>query len=98
MRFGEWVGGNLGDQTMTIARVMSAALYLIGAWVALSVLMVQAPWAPADALMQSAKLVLMVVAGLALAVCAFGAGTALLGLSGMYVKAEAAPRPYTPQA
>jgi hypothetical protein len=87
---------NQGDQAMTIARVVAAATWLIGAWVALSVLMIQAQWAPAEPMLQSAKAVLMAVAGLALAVFGFSAATAMLGLSGMTVRPEAAPKPYQP--
>ncbi len=83
---------------MTQGRIARAALYLAGAWAALAMLLFALPWMPPEPTMQSAKLVLTAVAALALAVCAFGAGAALLGLSGMSPKAEAAPRPYTPQA
>lgn len=83
---------------MSIVRVVAAATWAVGAWVALSVLLIQAPWAPAEPMMQGARIVLMSIASLALAFCTFAAVTALLGLSGMSVKAEAVSKPYQPQA
>lgn len=82
---------------MSIVRVVAAATWAVGAWVALSVLLIQAPWAPAAPMLQAARVVLMSLSGLALAFCTFAAGTALLGLSGMSVKAEAVSRPYQPR-
>jgi hypothetical protein len=84
--------------TMMIGHIVRAVLFLAGAWAALTGWLVAAPWAPSEAAMQSAKLVLLPVMALALAICAFGAGAALLGLSGMAVKREALPRPYEPGA
>jgi hypothetical protein len=81
---------------MTLGNLANAALYLLGAWASLIVLMLAAPWAPDETALQAAKYLGLGVSGLALGVCVFGSGVALLGLAGMSVKPEAAPRPYGP--
>ena len=79
---------------MTFGNFANAAFYLLGAWASLIVVMFAAPWAPAETALQAAKYLGLGVSGLAFAVCAFGAGVALLGLAGMSVKPEAQPKPY----
>lgn len=79
-----------------IGRIVRAVVFLAGAWAALTALLVGLPWTPSETALQSAKVVLLPVAALVLAMCAFGAGAALLGLSGMAVRREALPRPYEP--
>jgi hypothetical protein len=86
----------IGDatMTMTIGHIVRAAFFLAGAWAALAALLVALPWMPLETALQSAKLVLLPALALVLAICAFGAGAALLGLSGMTAKREASSRPY----
>jgi hypothetical protein len=79
---------------MVFGRFALAALYLAGAWIALTAAMYAAPWMPVETAMQSAKYLALGMSWLVLAVCAFGAVAMLLGLSGMRVKPEAQPRPY----
>jgi hypothetical protein len=83
---------------MTLGNLANVAFYLLGAWASLIVLMLAASWAPVETALHAAKYLGLGVSGLALAVCVFGAGVALLGLSGMAVKPEAAPKPYQPQS
>jgi hypothetical protein len=83
---------------MTLGNLANAAVYLLGAWASLIVLMLAAPWAPEETALQAAKYVGVGISGLGLAVCVFGAGVALLGLSGMSVKPEAVSRPYQPHS
>jgi len=79
---------------MTLGNLANAALYLLGAWASLIVLMLAASWAPDETALQAAKYLGLGVSGLALGVCVFGSGVALLGLSGMSVKPEPASKPY----
>jgi hypothetical protein len=81
-----------------IAHIVRAALFLAGAWAAITALLVVLSWMPSETWMQSAKLVAVPATALVLAICAFGAVAGLLGLSGMWAKREALPRPYEPAA
>ena len=84
--------------TTGLERLGVTLLYLGGAWMALTVLIVAAPWAPDEAWIKSVRLVLLFVAGAALLLSVFGAATGVLGLFGMSVKPEPQPRPYEPAA
>jgi hypothetical protein len=79
-----------------IGRIVRAVVFVAGAWAALAVLLAGLPWMPSETALQSAKLVLLPVTALVLAMCALGASAALLGLFGMAAKREAQPRPYQP--
>lgn len=81
---------------LTMQRILRVAIFLAGAWAALTALLVGMPWMPPEIGLQSVKIVLLPVAALVLAMCAFGAGAALLSLSGMAMTREASPRPYQP--
>ena len=84
--------------TMITGLVVRAVFFLTSAWAAITALFAVLPWTPPETAMQSAKIVLLPASALVLAVCAFGAVAALLGLSGMWLKRETAPRPYNPAA
>ena len=78
--------------TTAVGRVGEALLYVFGAWIALTVLILALPWAPEEPLMQSARLVLLFASVIALLISVVGAGSGLLGLFGMSVK-DPAPKP-----
>ena len=82
------------SKPVALGRLGETLLYLFGFWISLTVLIIAFPWAPKEAFMQSARVVLVGFSGVALFVCAIGSATGLLGLSGMSPKPEAAPRPY----
>lgn len=76
-----------------IGRLGETLLYVFGAWITLTVLILALPWAPQESFMQAARLVLLFVSGIALLIAVVGAATGLLGvLGGMSVK-DPAPRP-----
>jgi hypothetical protein len=83
---------------MAFGRFALAALYLAGAWIALTTAMYAVPWMPVETAMQSAKYLALGVSSLVFAVCVFGATTMLLGLSGMTARPEVQPRPYRSDA
>jgi hypothetical protein len=76
----------------SLGRLGETMLYLFGFWIALTVLVLALPWTPADAFMQSAKIVLLLAALVALVSSVIGATTGLLSVVGMSAK-DPEPRP-----
>lgn len=80
-------------RTSGVGRVGETLLYVFGAWIALTVLILAMPWAPEESFMQSARLVLLFASVIALLISVVGAGTGLLGLFGGMAVKDADPKP-----
>jgi hypothetical protein len=76
-----------------IGRIGEMLLYLLGFWAALAVMTQTLPWAPAGAFMQSARILLLLAASVALLISAIGGTAGLLGLLGHLSPKDPAPRP-----
>lgn len=73
-------------------RIAKMAAYVLGAWASLAALMLAGPWEPQDAIGQSGRIVLLLVAGVALLICVIAATAHLLSSSAASVP-DPDPRP-----
>ena len=78
--------------TIALGRLGETLLYVFGAWITLTVLILALPWAPEESFMQAARMVLLFASVIALLISVIGAGSGLLGLFGMSVK-DPDPKP-----
>ena len=76
-----------------LGRVGEMLLYLFGFWIALAVTILALSWAPEDAFMQSARILLIAMGCVALLISSIGGATGLLGLFGHLSPKDPAPRP-----
>jgi hypothetical protein len=76
-----------------IGRVGETVLYLFGLWISLTVFILAMPWVPVDAFLQSAKIVLMLAAGILLVISLFGAASGLLGAMAWMAPRDPDPKP-----
>ena len=60
------------------ARIIIMALYVVGAWISLAALMFTATWDPNETWGQSARVLILIVAALALVMCVIAATARLL--------------------
>jgi hypothetical protein len=66
------------SSAINFQRLAIMALYTAGAWASLTVLMVAATWEPQETAMQSGRVILLIMAGVALLMCVVAATARLL--------------------
>jgi len=63
---------------INLNRIAVMALYTLGAWASLAALMFAATWETQETLLQSARVILLISAGMALVICVVAATARLL--------------------
>jgi len=77
---------------INLNRIAVMALYTLGAWASLATLMFTATWEPQETLLQSARVVVLISAGMALVICVVAA-TARLVASASASLPDPGPKP-----
>jgi hypothetical protein len=75
-----------------LGRIAVMALLVAGAWLSLATLLHAGAWDPADTLMQSARVILLIMAGVSLMMCVVAATARLLSSAAASVP-DADPKP-----
>ncbi len=77
---------------VNLKRVAMMALYTLGAWVSLAMLLFAATWEPQETVLQSGRVILLIMAGVSLLMCVIAATARLLSSAAAAVP-EIDPKP-----